>query len=521
MGFLKVLVLSLISLNMSQAFAQELSAQKIYRRCFAQLVQAPVPFNDPKMLKIKTGHLDPVTACLELLEEASLDSRGMIKDSALGSKSVGQKVLQTFQDFHRTWFSANTLEQIQDYSEELNKGSTDIYDPNEQAYYITNALFSGNQKYFDILKGIKRFKGIRKENVDLNKRMGLFWNFSFPSRIKYGDSSTLEQNLVSFRSINKAFDSNSDNRGDEDFSFAPKLQIGELIGVQENRDSFVFRNLALEPLGADRPGNKESQLNYQFDLKDSFGGGVLGLPSYFMMNMGHTRGVKFNGTTKLPRRWIKAAFETFMCSSFPTLRESDIMALIKSDSETPFRRSSSCVQCHATLDQASGVARNLTTGSSDYFVVDKGRFANFAKSPIVITKYSPSKKLSSEWIDKADSEFHISEPGGKLYTRSTSGELISRDLQSIEDLGLAMSQTIDFYNCAAKRYFEFFTGIQVPLYDRKDPRNEELNKALTEEHLKDREFVESLGRDLQHNQSLKSLVQNIIKSKYYRKENFR
>ncbi|NUM57624.1 MAG: hypothetical protein HUU56_03285 [Bdellovibrionaceae bacterium] len=473
------------------------------------------------MTKIKTGHLDPVTACLDLLEEASLDSNGMIKDYALGSKSVGQKVLQTFHDFHRTWFSANTLEQIQDYSEELNKGSTDIYDPNEQAYYITNALFSGAQKYSDILKGVKRFKGIRKENVDLNRRIGLFWNFSFPSRVKYGDSSSLEQNLVAFRSMNKAFDTNSDNRGDEDFSFAPKLQIGELIGIKENTDSFVFKNLSLEPLGADRPGNKESQLNYQFDLKESFGGGVLGLPSYFMMNMGHTRGIKFNGTTKLPRRWIKAAFETFMCSSFPTLRESDIRALINVNSETPFRRSSSCVQCHATLDQAASVARNLTTGSSDYFVTDKGRFANYAKHPIVITKYNSSKKLKSEWVDKVDSEFHISASGGKLYTRSTSGELISRELQSIEELGLAMSQTIDFYNCAAKRYFEFFTGIQVPLYDRKDPRNEELNKALTEEHLKNREFVESLGRNLQHTQSLKNLVQKIMKSKFYLSENYR
>ncbi len=83
-----------------------------------------------------------------------------------------------------------------------------------------------------------------------------------------------------------------------------------------------------------------------------------------------------------------------------------------------------------------------------------------------------------------------------------------------------ITQTQDFYTCAAKRYFEFFTGIQVPLYDKKDPRYAEMNRMLTSEHIKNREFVENLGADLQRDQSLKNLVKRIIASDYYRSEEF-
>jgi hypothetical protein len=516
-------ILLILSSNFSLAESVRLSSQKIYKRCYSQFVQAPIPINDERMRLIKNGTLKPVEACVLLLEEGNLDSSGLIKNAYSTPNSVSQKVLQTFHDFHRSWFSANNLEQIQDYNEEINKGSRDVYDPNEQAYYLTNAFFANDQKYSDVLKGYIRYKGVRVENKELNRKIGLIWNYSFPSRVKYDSSihDQLDINLIAFRSLNKAFDGNGDNRTDEDFSIAPKLQIGSLIGIQKNNESFLVKNLALEPLGRDRPGNNEPQLNYIFDLKNSFGGGVLGLPSYFLMNMGHGRGVKFNGTTKLPRRWIKAAFETFLCSQFPTLRESDILSQVRSDSQTPFRKASSCVQCHSTLDQAASIARNLTSGSTDHQVIDRGRNASAAKQPIVLVSYSPNHDAPTGWSDIENFNFHISYPKGKFFTRSLSGEMISKEIQSFDDLGQAMTLTSDFYTCAAKKYFEFLTGIKVPLYDRKDPRNAVINEALSVEHLADREFVESLGKELQRSQSLKDVVKRIIRSHYYLSENYR
>lgn len=521
MGNSAIIVFTILFVLVNLCKAQIISPQKLYQRCYSQLTQSPVPINDKTMSQVKTGSLNPVDACISLLEEGNLDSLGMIKKENSLSNPVSQKILQTFHEFHRTWFAINTIEQIQDYNEEVNKGSTDVYDPNEQAYFITANLFSSNQKYSDILQGFNRLKGIRIENKELNKKIGLSWEYSHPSRRVYGANALFDINLIMFRSLNKIYDSNGDNRADEDFAAAPKIQVGDLVGIQKNTDSFTIKNMALEPLGADRAGNNEPQLNYSFDINKSFGGGVLGVPSYFMMNLGHSRGLKFNGTTKLPRRWIKAAFETFMCAQFPTLRESDITNEVIPTSETPFRKASSCVQCHSTLDQAAGVARNLTTGSSDYSKLASGKNFIAAKIPIVLTNYKQVQKATTEWIDKADPEFHIKTSKGLIHTRTLSGELLSRQIESINDLGIAMTQTNDFYTCAAKRYFEFLTGINVPLYDRKDPRNAELNRSLSLEHIEDRDFVENLGKELQRNQSLKEVIKMILKSKYYSKENFR
>lgn len=514
-----IFAISILFGNFSKA--QILTPQKLYQRCYSQLTQSPVPINDKTMSQIKSGTLNPIDACITLLEEGNLDSLGMIKKDTTVYNPVSQKILQTFHEFHRTWFAVNTIEQIQDYNEEVNKGSTDVYDPNEQAYFITTNLFSSNQKFSDVLQGFNRYKGIRVENKELNKKIGLTWEYSHPSRRVYGSNALLDINLIMFRSLNKIYDSNGDNRGDEDFAMAPKIQVGDLVGIQLNTDSFVMKNMALEPLGADRAGNNEAQLNYSFDINKNFGGGVLGVPSYFMMNLGHSRGLKFNGTTKLPRRWIKSAFETFMCAQFPTLRESDITNAVIPTSETPFRKSSNCVQCHSTMDQAAGVARNLTTGSSDYFQLATGKNTVAAKIPIVLTSYNQAQQATAEWIDKADPEFHIKKSKGLIHTRTLSGELLSRQIDSINDLGIAMTQTNDFYTCAAKRYFEFLTGINVPLYDRKDPRNAELNRSLSLEHIEDRDFVENLGKELQRNQSLKEVIKLILKSKYYSSENFR
>jgi hypothetical protein len=84
-----------------------------------------------------------------------------------------------------------------------------------------------------------------------------------------------------------------------------------------------------------------------------------------------------------------------------------------------------------------------------------------------------------------------------------------------------MAQTDDFYACAAKRYFQYFTGIQVSLYDRTNPANATFNEKLSSEAKADREFVESLGTELRKTQSIRSVVKKIMGSPYYRETNYR
>ncbi|MBN8538723.1 MAG: hypothetical protein J0M15_16875 [Deltaproteobacteria bacterium] len=522
MKYISILILFFLSAPHGLANSANVSEQRLYRRCYMQLVQAPIPLKDSVLAEIKVGQLKAVDACMNLLNEATLDNQGLIKKSSSAIGSVQQKVLRTFSEFHNTWFSANAMNQIQDYNEELNRGSTDVYDAHEQAYFLTRALFS-NGHYSDILKGNERLKAVRVEDfVRIRAVIGRDFGTRTPSRTVLGENPLWNDNTILFQSIGAGHTGNAEARPAEDFVKAPLVAVGSLVGIQLQTDSFAVRNLSMEPLGANRPGDKEPNLEYSYNFFRNHGGGIIGLPSYFLMNYGHGRGLKSNGTTKLPRRWVKSMMETFMCATLPTLRESDIQNLVVTNSATPFRKSASCVQCHATMDQAANVARNLTTGSSAFFVIDSGNNQEriHSKIPILLAQYRQEKASVAEWIHVDDPEFHIKKSTGKFFTRLFNGELLDRNLNSIDDLGNVITQTQDFYSCAAKRYFEFLTGIQVPLYDKKDPRYAEMNRILTTDHIKNREFVESLGADLQRDQSLKNLIKRIIASDYYRREEF-
>ncbi len=500
----------------------QLTEQKLYRRCYMQLVQSPIPLKDPVLVQIKAGQAKAIDACMNLLNEANLDGQGLIKNSGNALGSVQQKVLRTFFEFHNTWFSANSITQVQDYNEELNRGSTDVYDAHEQSYFLTRALFS-NSKFSDVLKGTERLKAVRiEDSVRVRAVIGRDFATRAPSRTVLGENGFWDLNTVLFQSMDGTHTGNGDVRPAADFVRAPLVAVGSLVGIQTNMDPFMVRNLSMEPLGNFRPGSSEPSLEYSYGFFRNHGGGIIGLPSYFLMNYGHGRGLKFNGTTKLPRRWVKSVMETFMCATLPTLREGDIQNLVVPTSNTPFRKSSSCVQCHATMDQAAYVARNLTTGSSAFFVIDSGSNPEhtLSKIPLMLAQYRQEKESTSEWIHIDDPEFHIKKSTGKFLTRLFNGELLDRNISSIDDLGNVITQTQDFYTCAAKRYFEFLTGIQVPLYDKKDPRYADMNRTLTPEHIKNREFVESLGSDLQQDQSLKNLVRKIMVSDYYKSQEF-
>lgn len=55
----------------SLANSANLTEQKLYRRCYMQLVQAPIPLKDPTFTQIKAGQLKAIDACMNLLNEAT------------------------------------------------------------------------------------------------------------------------------------------------------------------------------------------------------------------------------------------------------------------------------------------------------------------------------------------------------------------------------------------------------------------------------------------------------------------
>jgi hypothetical protein len=275
-------------------------------------------------------------------------------------------------------------------------------------------------------------------------------------------------------------------------------------------------------------------LNYTYDLFKNHGGGVLGSVPYLLQYFGHGFETTFNGQNKVSRRWSQQNMESFLCASLPALRESDVQSFVSGSSSAAFRNSTSCVMCHATLDPMAYVTRNFTMGAFDIFrpTLDgdvtrdaTGKAINpppaYSRSAVALTTYKVTSASVNGWPAEPVAGFHTQNPTGRLYYRSATGALVDKPVTGIAGMGRAMSETDDYYLCAAKRYFEFMTGIQVPLYDRTDPRNAALNTVLTPEAIEDRRYVEDLAASLRSSGSVVQMVEDILGSSYYSKENFR
>jgi hypothetical protein len=496
------------------ARAQSLSEPAFFNRCYSHLTGHPVPLKSPTMSAIRAGRIKALTACEILLDSVQLGEAGFLTDK---SSLDARRVLNNFYNFHRTWFAVNTVEQIQEYNEEMSRGTMDIYDTTEPGLALTRAAFAREGKYSEVLNLKTGVHALREEYQAVRRAIG--WSVSYPMRLRFGNNAGFDENLFNFRALSGSFDGNSDTTTSV-FKNIPKIEVGELVGIRPKAESITIPNLSLQPLGGDKRGNEQPGLNFEFDLYRTFGGGVLGTPIYFMLNYGHGRGLEANGTTKVPRRWAQTNLNSFLCAELPALREADIRKYVLTNSGTPFRNSASCVMCHATLDSMAYSARNLIVGNSDYFVISAGSKTH-AKTALHVTSYRPEIPSVEGWPSEPVVNFHRQIPTGRLFFRSMTGELIDKPLNGIDSLGQAMSQTKDFYYCAAKRYFDYFTGINVSMFDRTNPANAEMNQKLSKESEEHRKFIEDLGDELQKNQSVKTMIKSIMASKYYRMVNFR
>ncbi len=495
--------------------AQTLSEVALFKRCYGQLTGRPLPLNHALMMEVKTGRTRALEACFSILDKTELDPGSGLLSAP--NDIEAQWTLNNLNSFHRSWFSGNAVEQIQGFNNELGIGTRNIYDMNEPGLALTRAFFAKNGKYSDALTLSTGVHGIRSDNSFVARLIG--WSVNFPGRSLSGNDMNYNTNLFNFRALSGGFDGNSDSTNSF-FANLPKIETGELKGIRLATENALIPNLSLHPLGDDKRGNEQPGLNFSFNLFQTQGGGILGSPSFVLLNFGHPLGLEMNGQTKLPRRWAKVAMETFMCATLPALREADVVQFLKVGSTAPFRNSTSCLQCHANLDQMAYTARNTVLGASDYTRFDRGA-RTFSQIGYTVATYRPELSSVEGWPSEPVENFHRQTPSGKLYFRSFSGELKNIPVTGISQLGAAMATTDDFYQCASKRYFEFLTGITVALYDRTDPRYSDLNKLLTPQAIADRSFVERLAEDLKKNQSPKQVLKKIMASKYYRSVNFR
>lgn len=461
----------LVVIGLLVLFSQKtmaLSEKALLARCYAQVTGKAIPLNHSLYLEVKAGKAKAIDACLSILHKADLQSNGQLKDTSAETVAI----FNNFYDFHRTWFPTATKDQILGYQNEFDSNTDNFVELTTPALTITRALFGG-MNYSDILRGSNSYSPVR----------GAPFFISLSTTTTNGDVTTAATR-------------------------APFSGTGPTTGITTTTDVVILNNYSVPTVGSAVGTGAQTGI----DLYRALGGGILGQQGYFLLDVGHAKGQIFDGALKLPRKWAKTALESLLCFNLPALRESDIQQYIDAGAAVPFRRAGSCITCHATMDQMATTARNL--------VVAETVAGNFQKS-IFVGSYPADQAAIGNWSSSPVANFHRQTPTGKLMIRSYStGALINQDINGLEDLGMKLSNLDEMYQCAAKRYFEYFTGINVSLYDRTDPANAHLNKNLTTRDLNDRRFVEQLGKDLRSTQSLPKMIESILRSDYYNKAQF-
>ena len=94
--------------------------------------------------------------------------------------------------------------------------------------------------------------------------------------------------------------------------------------------------------------------------------------------------------------------------------------------------------------------------------------------------------------------------------------MVDTVVHSFEELGSAIRSQDDYYSCFAKRYYKYFTGINVELGDPGDPSYPTLNGPEAYH----RAQVLAYADRLKSSKSLSQLVFDILNSKEYRMSDY-
>lgn len=442
-----------ILFSSSFSVAVDLTNSAVFHRCYAQITQSRVPLASTILTQVKAGTKDPITACLEVFDSAKFISPTYTKINT--ANAAAKDVLRTMHHVHATWFENQDYIVIgQEARTESTRAALDITAP---ASYYTKALFDPNMKLSDVL--------LTTENLS-------------PIRTNMAPTATDVPPTIYYDTFPVGF------------PFAP---VGDILGVYN------------------RTGIKSAAGDVSFTL----GAGILGNQAYLMSTINTTAVYSSDGAIKMPRKWARAVYHDLLCRNLPNVRRVDGLPFVDTAADAPFRKSSACVYCHASIDRMSSVIRSVVyhnAGGTEHNA--DGYFANTvfnvrAQTPIASTGI---------WLSKANYRFpNMTPASGVLYYRDYQGKLVDQNIADIADLGRKISQSDDFYICAAKRYYQYFTGVDANIGDISDPVQP---VALSTAETRHRDIVIQLGLSLKVHQSLRQTIETILRLPAYKKSDF-
>jgi hypothetical protein len=485
-----------------------LSEREILARCYNQLTGDHLTSKDILWGRLKLESASSI--CSKLLDTVQFDNQGQLTEA---NNKIARSTFKQFIDIHRTWFDQQWAH-LNTFPEFL-WGAVDIYDPQEPALFLTRNLFL-DEPYANVLKGSFTAKALRDGSKLISKLQPEAQGFLRPSRlVRSGlvkEGATINSTSITYVST-PPFTQN-----EFQLLATPIIQMGDPIGIKlVNYSAAPLLPVLWTNVLSPSVGMLTDGITLPQPLLANRGGGALGSIPYLMLNWGHGLDYIANGAEKLPRRYILSVFKNFLCRSGPFVRTSDVAPWKSNITQAPaFRKSEACLRCHTSLDQAAIVLRNMRLAAT---TPTDG--TDFRSAP-VIANYDIDPNLTPKefWPSTSDPNFHKTRPEGRLIFRSITGELVNVSIDNLESLGHSIAQTPDYYACAAKRYFEFFTKNKIILFDPYDPSNEPIIDGMSPTEHEMRSFVLALGQELQKSGSLKQLVRRILDSEYYGQGNF-
>lgn len=491
-----------------------------FSRCYSHITGTRAPVDHPLLLNVRAGNIEPVAACMSVFDKAMiLQSTNRIDQT---NDVEALSVLSVFFDFHKSWFQFNDFEN----APVVYQGNIEFHhDAAHESCYLTHALFSGNGVASDErYQNSYDFKKVVTTNSDVRCIR------SEPTRVGVNRYDATDYNTLP--------------------AWAEAPGRGFLIGTTE-RPAYdnTWYTLTGRPITTVSYTGGGQVENIDTFVPHTHGGGLLGSTGLLIKYGQYAN--DSDGGAFLRRRLTSNVMEHMLCRTAPYRRIEDVTSDVVQFNTTyptnftlPFRRDTACMSCHSTQDGLAGVYRNINYRGQQGYVDwnDNGIFGrpagelNFNRnadpedSTFLVRAFAikdPAETVASH-MQLTDAKYKTRPPNGLFIYRSYDGAEIKHPIkvtgtgrhpagEGIQQVGEFMAEDNDLYVCAAKRYFEFFTGIDANLQDPGDSRNTPLLAA--DQVYKDQ--VVKLGLSLKTHQSLRKLVYEIISSDIYKNESIR
>jgi hypothetical protein len=450
------------------ANARTLNNENIFRRCYAMITQTFPGLNHPLLASVKAGTLNPIDACLQVFDKARFGTSGQIANTG---DQEARRVLETMHSLHYSWMN------FKDFDTELpalqRDSARELYDVSSPALYLTKSLFDQNVNFREIFTTNNNYAPIR---TTMNSQPGVYTRS--PSSNWLYTGATIEN-----------------------------LPFGDLIGVRHRA-----------PFNVTNPGGNYQKIfgaGTPLMLYRHGGAGVLGSTAYMGNALSPSlTSRKTNAGGYMPRKWVESVLKDFFCRELPVIRLSDGVPYVNTSSSLTFRTASTCVQCHASMDQMGATIRNytLTTYEGGYNVS-----RDLAKpNASAVTVWGGTYAAETAWPIAQDSNYYRRPQTGRFVFRTFDGQFFDQFVNSLADLGARISQLDDPYVCTAKRYYQYFLGVEVPMIDVGDPDATPLSAAEQKHWNK----IVALGRNLKSHQKARRLVEEILRMNAFRQSNY-